>query len=108
MQVIIANQHVDITDTLREYFRRKLTRIDRHFGPVIRCYMVLRVAKNSHLGDPTAHTRGTQWNASTKDQDMYAAIDHVMAKLDRRAIKHKEKGVEHHHDEGRLKNHPNT
>ena len=39
---------------------------------------------------------------------MYAAIDRVVDKLDRQAIKHKEKIVDHHQEKGGLKNRLNT
>ena len=91
MQVTISGQHVEITDTLREYVRRKLTRIDRHFGPVIRSHMVLHVARKLHRVETTVHTKGTQWHVTEEDKDMCAAIDCVMDKLDRQAIKHTEK-----------------
>ena len=108
MQVTVSGQHVKITDTLREYVRRKLTRIDRHFGPVIRSHVVLHVARNRHRVEATVHTKGTQWHATTEDKDMYVAIDRVVDKLDRQAIKHKEKVVDRHQEEGELKKHPNT
>jgi len=108
MQVTISGQHVEITDALRKYVRRKLTRIDRHFGPVIRSHVVLHVARNRHRVETTVHTKGTQWHATAEDKDMYAAIDRVVDKLDRQAIKHKEKVVDHHQEKGGLKNRSNT
>ena len=108
MQVTISGQHVEITDTLREYVRQKLARIDRHFGPVIRSHVVLHVEKNRHRVETRIHTKGTQWHATAEDKDMYAAIDRVVDKLDRQVIKHKEKVVDHHQEEGGLKNRSNT
>ena len=96
MRVTISGQRVEITGTLREYIRRKLTRIDRHFGPVLRSHVLLHVARNRHRVETTVHTKGAQWHATAEDNDMYAAIDRVVDKLDRQAIKHKEKVVEHH------------
>ena len=108
MQVTISGPHVETTDTLREYVRRKLTRIDRHFGPVIRSHTVLHVAKTRHRVETTVHTKGAQWHATAEGRDMYVAIDRVVEKLDRQAIKHKEKVVHHHKEGGGLKNRPNT
>ena len=108
MQVTISGQHVAITDTLREYVRRKLTRIDRCFGPVIRSHVVLHVKRNRHQVEATVHTKRTQWHSTADDKDMYVAIDRVVDKLDRQAIKHKEKVVDHHQEEGGLKNRSNT
>ena len=108
MQVTISDQHVEITDTFREYIRRKLTRIDRCFGPMIRSHVVLHGKRNRHQVEATAHTKGTQWHSTADDKDMYVAIDRVVDKLDRQVIKHKERVVDHHQEGGGLKNRSNT
>jgi putative sigma-54 modulation protein len=69
---------------------------------------MLHVVRNHYRVETTVHTKGTQWHATGEDKDMYAAIDRVVDKLDRQAIKHNEKVVDHHQEEGGLKNRPNT
>ena len=108
MQLTISGEHIEITDTLRECVRQKLTRINKHFGSVIRSHVVLHAARNRQRVETTAHTKGTQWHAAAENKDIYAAIDRVVDKLNRQAIKHKEKVVGHHQEEGELKNRPNT
>jgi putative sigma-54 modulation protein len=108
MQVTISSQHVAITNTLSEYVRQKLTRVDRCFSPVIRSHVVLHVKRNRHQVGATVHTKGTQWHSTPDDKEMYVAIDRVVDKLNRQAIKHKEKVVDHHQEEGGLKNRSNT
>ena len=98
MQATISGQHVTITDTLREYVRRKLTRIDRCFGPVVRSHVVLHVKRNRHQVEATVHTKGAQWQSTAGDKDMYVAIDRVIDKFNRQAIKPKEKVVDHHQE----------
>ena len=107
MQATISGQHVEINNNLRKYARRKLTRIDRHFGPVMRSHVVLHVAKNRYQIETTVHTKGSQWHATAEDYDIYIAIDRVVDKLSRQTIKHMEKVVDHQ-EEGELKNRPNT
>ena len=107
MQVTISGQHVAITDTLHEYVRRKLTRIDRCFGLVTRSHLVLHVKRNHHQVEAAVHTKGAQWHSTADDKDMYVAIDRVVDKLDRQAIKHKAKVVDHHQEEGGLNNRSN-
>ena len=91
MQVTISGQYVEANDALRKNVRQKLARIDQHFGPVIRSHVVLRAATNRHRAETTVHTKGTQWHATAEDKDMYTAIDRVVDKLNRQAIKHKKK-----------------
>ena len=104
MQVLISGQHVEVTTALRQYVTRKLERIDRHTGlPLIRGHVVLHVEKNRYWAEGTLHTKGADWHATSKGDDMYAVIDRVVDKLDRQAIKHKEKIVDHHQQDGGLK-----
>jgi putative sigma-54 modulation protein len=108
MQVTISGQHVAITDTLREYVRRKLARIDRCFSRVMRSHVVLHVKRNRHQVETTVHTKGTQLHSDADNKDMYVSIDRVADKLNRQAIKYKEKVVDHYREEGGLKNRSNT
>ena len=108
MQATITGQQVEITNTLRECVLRKLTRIDRHFGPIIRSHVMLHVAKIYHRVETTVHAKGAQWHATTEDKDVYGAIDRVVEKLDRQALKYKGKAVDDHQEEGELKNRPNS
>jgi putative sigma-54 modulation protein len=108
MQVTTSSQHVEIADTLREYVRRKLTRIDRFLGPAIRNQVALHVKRNRHQVETTVYTKGAQWHSTADDKDMYVAIDRVVDKLNRQAIKHKDKVVDHHQEEGGLNNRLNT
>ena len=104
MQISISGQHLEVTEALRLYVTRKLERIDRHTGlPLIRGHVVLHVEKNRYWAEGTLHTKGADWHATSKGDDMYAVIDRVVDKLDRQAIKHKEKIVDHHQQDGGLK-----
>jgi|TARA_B100002003_G_scaffold31162_1_gene26318 putative sigma-54 modulation protein len=104
MQISISGQHLEVTEALRLYVTRKLERIDRHAGPpLIRAHVVLHTEKNRSWAEGTVHTKGTQWHATAEGSDMYAVIDRVVDKLDRQAIKHKEKVVDHHQQDGGLK-----
>jgi len=106
MWVTISGQHVDITDTLREYVQRKLIRIDRHFGPVIRSNVAPHVIRNRYRTDTTVNTKGAQWHATA--EDIYVVINRVVDKLDCQTIKHKQKVVNHPKEEGELENRSNT
>ena len=104
MQVSISGQHVEVTGALRQHVTRKLSRIDRHSGiPVIDSHVVLHVEKSRYWVEATVHTKGTQWHATSEGSDMYTVIDRVVDKLDRQAIKHKQKVVDHHQQDGGLK-----
>ena len=58
-------------------------------------HVILDVEKLNQKAEATIHVSGADLFASTEHQDMYAAIDSLIDKLDRQVIKHKEKLARH-------------
>lgn len=96
MQMSVSGHHVDITPALRSYVEKKLERLVRHFDHVIDANVVLTVEKLQQKAEATVHVRGETIHAIANDENMYAAIDALIDKLDRRVVKHKEKTRDHH------------
>jgi len=96
MQLSITGHHVEITPALRSYVEKKLGRIMRHFDHVIDTHFVMTVEKLQHKAEATVHVRGGTIHALASEEDMYAAIDALADKLERRVRKHKEKTTDHH------------
>ena len=91
MQLSITGHHVEITDALRSYVEDKIQRIERHFDHVTNVHVVLRVEKLQHKAEAKLHVSGGDIYAEDAQEDMYAAIDALVTKLDRQVLKHKEK-----------------
>ena len=95
MQVSLSGHHVDITDSLRNYVNEKIERLDRHFDQALDIHVVLTVEKMRHKAEATMHVSGGNMHADDEQEDMYAAIDGMVDKLDRQGKKHKEKMKSH-------------
>jgi len=99
MQLSVTGHHVEITAAMRSYVEKKLDRIVRHFDHVIDMHFVLTVEKLLHKAEATLRVRGETIHALATEGDMYAAIDALADKLERRVRKHKEKLTDHHAEE---------
>jgi putative sigma-54 modulation protein len=99
MQLSVTGHHVEITAALRSYVEKKCARIVRHFDHVIDTRFVLTVEKLLHKAEATLRVRGETIHALASEGDMYAAIDSLADKLERRLRKHKEKLTDHHAEE---------
>ncbi|HEB98146.1 MAG TPA: ribosome hibernation promoting factor [Thiotrichales bacterium] len=99
MQINLTGHHVDITDSLRDYVNSKMERLERHFDNVTNTHVVLSVEKTRHKAEATMHVSGGTVFADNTEEDMYAAIDGLVDKLDRQIKKHKEKLKDHHRTE---------
>jgi putative sigma-54 modulation protein len=96
MQLNVSGHHVEVTDSLRGYVESKIERLERHFDIVSDVHCILSVEKLRHKAEAKVMVTGGRIFAETTDEDMYAAIDGLVDKLDRRVRKHKEKMVDHH------------
>jgi putative sigma-54 modulation protein len=96
MQLDITGHHVEITDSLRDYVVSKLEKIERHFDLVSDVHCILTVEKLRHKAEATVMVNGAKIYADATEEGMYAAIDGLADKLERRVRKHKEKLVDHH------------
>jgi putative sigma-54 modulation protein len=95
MQLNVTGHHVEITDALRDYVTGKLERVERHFDNVTNVHVILTVEKERQKAEATVHVSGAELYAEATDEDMYAAIDAMVDKLDRQVKKHKEKLTDH-------------
>lgn len=95
MQINLTGHHVDVTDALRTYVDEKIARLERHFDHVTNVHVILSVEKLDRKAEATVHVAGADVFADAVHQDMYAAIDALVDKLDRQVIRHKEKLKSH-------------
>ena len=103
MQLNLTGHHVDITPALRDYVRAKLDKLERHFDHVTNVNVVLKVEKQMQRAEASVNVSKGQLFADASGEDMYAAIDALIDKLDRQILKHKEKLTDHHRAGGGLK-----
>lgn len=101
MNLNISGHHIDMTEALHDYVAAKMERVERHFDHVIDTEVVLTVEKLRHKADATMQVRGATLHAQSTKEDMYAAIDCMVDKLDRQTLKHKEKAKDHHNRQAR-------
>ena len=94
MNLKLTVNHVEITDSMREYVISKISKITRHFDHVIDVSVILSVEKLKQKAEANVHVRGKDIFVETDSEDMYASIDSLVDKLDRQILKHKEKNLE--------------
>ncbi|KJV07331.1 ribosome hibernation-promoting factor, HPF/YfiA family [Methylocucumis oryzae] len=95
MQVIITGHHLTITEALKAHVDAKFAKLARHFDNVADVHVILSVEKLIQKAEATLQISGAKLFAEDEQEDMYAAIDNLVDKLDRQIIKHKEKTGSH-------------
>jgi len=95
MQINITGHHVELTESMSEYVHTKFEKLERHFDNITNAQVTLSVEKTRQKAEADVHVAGGQLFAANEHDDMYAAIDGLIDKLDRQVIKHKEKMKNH-------------
>lgn len=103
MQINVTGQNIEVTPALRSYVQSKFERVERHFDNVTGIHVVLGVEKQRQRAEAKLRVAGGNLFADAEHEDMYAAIDLLIDKLDRQLIKHKDKLGDHHRADGGLK-----
>lgn len=96
MQVNITGHHIEITEALRNYVEDKCERLERHFEHLARIHVVLSVESKRQRAEATFYLDGADIVASAESENMYAAIDALIDKLDRQSKKRRGKLTDHH------------
>jgi putative sigma-54 modulation protein len=95
MQINLTGRHVEITEALKDYVDTKFAKLERHFDHINNVHVVLNVEKLKQIAEAKLNLNGGEVFAQCEDDNMYAAIDLLIDKLDRQVIKHKEKISRH-------------
>ena len=93
MHIIVTGKHVDITDPIREYAQIKAAKMQRYYDRVQSIEVVADKTDGHTFGvEMIAHVEGRDHVVATsRSQDLYAAIDEVQNKMERQLTDHKEK-----------------
>jgi len=96
MNLTISGHHVDLTPALRSYVQDKLASVGRHLDHGADAKVLLSIeAPKGKAGQQKAecniHMKGQDLFAQSQHANMYAAIDELVAKLDRLVEKYKHK-----------------
>lgn len=96
MRIEISGHQIDVTPALRDYVQNKFDKLERHSDQLLDGHVILSVEKLQKKAEATFHMSGHKLHAESSAEDMYAAIDTLLDKLDRQLLKHKEKITNHH------------
>lgn len=100
MNLTISGHHLEVTPSLRSYVTSKLDRITRHFDQVVDVKVLLTVEKQKEKekrqrAECNIHVKGNDLFAESSHEDLYAAVDELVDKLDRQVVRHKDRLQDH-------------
>jgi len=102
MSLRISGHHLVITPSIQSYVSEKFSRINRHFDQVSDIKVLLSIENETEKArrqkaECSIHVKGHDFFAETLHEDLYAAVDLLVDKIDIQVGKHKTKIQNHHH-----------
>jgi putative sigma-54 modulation protein len=98
----VTGRHVSITEAIKSYAESKIENIHLDYPRIMEAHAILDVEKHRHLAEVVLHcSNHITIEASHECDDMYAAIDGVIAKIARQMRKFKTKLLRNHRPRGR-------
>ncbi len=91
MKLNIRGNKIEVTDAIKEYVVDKIARLDRYFEEPeeIEVYALIKVKGKEETIEITVPTKRFTLRAEETNDDLYAAIDLVIDKLERQIRKNK-------------------
>lgn len=102
MNLTISGHHLEVTPALKEFVSNKLSRVTKRFDQVIDVRVLLSLENTKEKegrqsAECTMLLKGGDIHVKTSHEDLYAAIDEMVDKLDRQIVKFKDKIKDHDH-----------
>ena len=98
MQINISAKGTELTEALKEYAKKKLSKIEHFFGNIQKIEIELEVEKVKEdsmrqIAKVNVWVAGQILHATEASESMYSSIDMIIDKLDQQIKKYKDKRV---------------
>ena len=91
MNISTTARHYDLAPALRDYAEGKVTHLKRYFDHIVNAHLIFSLEKYRHKVEITLHVNGRDFVSIEESDDMYAAVDRSVDKLERQLRRHKDK-----------------
>ncbi len=101
MQVTVIGRHLEATEALKKYAAERFHRLEKYLPRNSNATITLSVVKKvHHIAEAVIKADGVLIQASEETEEMYASLDLLFEKIERRVRKYKEKLTDHKHHAG--------
>lgn len=91
MQILIRGDKIKVTEAIKNHIEEKLSKLNKYFDSPdeIKTNALIRVKDKNQIIEVTIPTKKFTLRAEEKHEDLYAAVDLVVDKLERQIRKNK-------------------
>ena len=98
MRVSVIGKNMTATPALKEMVEKKISKVEKFFGPEVDAKATLSVQKNKQKIEVTIPFNGVILRSEEASDDMYKSIDLVVSKLERQIRKQRTKLSRKNHE----------
>jgi putative sigma-54 modulation protein len=91
MQVAVTFRHMETDEGVKAYVKEKVQKLQKYIENPREVHVVLAVEKFRHIAEITIVGSGGTFNSQGRDNDLYAAIDQMVGKMERQIRERREK-----------------
>ncbi len=91
MQVAVTFRHMKTHEGVKSYVKEKVEKLRKYIENPREVHVVLAVEKFRHIAEITVVGNGGIFNSQGRDNDLYAAIDQMVDKMERQVRERREK-----------------
>ena len=91
MQVAVTFRHMETDEGVKAYVKEKVQKLQKYIENPREIHVVLAVEKFRHIAEITIVGNGGTFNSQGRDNDLYAAIDQMVEKMERQIRERREK-----------------
>ncbi|HYD50568.1 MAG TPA: ribosome-associated translation inhibitor RaiA [Terriglobales bacterium] len=95
MQVSLTFRHIESTEGVRQYALEKVERLQKFLRKPIEAHVILAVLKRRHIAEIVLTGKNLNLTATAETDDLYAAIDLVVDKIERQLKRRAAKSKSH-------------
>jgi len=98
MKFEYTGRHIDVTPALRSHVEEHFKRIDHLFnGKPAKAHVIIEVERGRHRSEIVLNWRKETLTATTTNSDMYQSLSLTVGKLEKQALKIKNKVIDKSH-----------
>ncbi len=98
MKFEYTGRHIEVTSALRSHVQEHFDRISHLFeGSDGKAHVVIEVERGNHRSEITVNWRNEVLNAASSVSDMYHSLSQTISKIEKQALKLKNKITDKHH-----------
>ena len=95
MQLTVTGRHMEVTEAMKEYARKKLERISLECPRIIGAHVIMDVEKYRHRAEVVLQSPHLTITCDRETDDMYGSIDQVMHCVEGQLKRYKDRIQEH-------------